>query len=239
MITVRHGQERGVANYGWLKSRHSFSFAEYYDPEFLGYSALRVINDDRVDPGAGFPTHPHRNMEIISYVLDGAMEHRDSMGYSSVIRPGDIQRMSAGTGITHSEFNASDTEGLRFLQIWVMPNKNGLKPSYEQKHFDTHSRQGRLRLVASADGSDGSITIQQDARIYAGLFKRGEQDEIMTSAERKLYVHVARGSIVLDEIELNEGDGAYIEQQDRIKVGGLNDKEGEVLVFDLPGQTNK
>lgn len=233
MIKIRKAQERGFENYGWLKSRHSFSFAEYYDPEFMGYSALRVINDDRVDAGAGFPTHPHRNMEIVSYVLDGAMEHKDSMGYGGVIRPGDVQRMSAGTGVTHSEFNASDSQPLRFLQIWIMPGKNGLKPGYEQRHFDASERQGRLRLVVSPDGHDGSITIHQDACIYAGLFAAGESAGLSIGKGRKAYAHVARGSISLDDTRLNEGDGAYIEQQEKIKVGGLDN--GEVLVFDLPG----
>lgn len=233
MITIRKAQERGFENYGWLKSWHSFSFAEYYDPDFMGYSALRVINDDRVDAGAGFPTHPHRNMEIVSYVLDGAMEHKDSMGYGGVIRPGDVQRMSAGTGVTHSEFNASDNQPLRFLQIWIMPNKNGLKPSYEQERFDAKERQGQLRLVVSPNGEKGSISIHQDARIYAGLFAAGENAELSIGKGRKVYTHIARGSIKLDDIRLNEGDGAYIEQQEKIKVGGLN--KGEVLVFDLPG----
>lgn len=233
MITLRQANERGYADYGWLKSRHSFSFAEYFDPRFMGYSVLRVINDDRVAPGAGFPTHPHRNMEIVSYVLDGAMEHKDSMGYGSVIRPGDVQRMSAGTGITHSEFNASDSEPLRFLQIWILPERNRLQPEYEQKHFDEAERRGRLRLVASPDGSDGSITIHQDVRIYAGLFDDGESDDIETAADRKLYVQAAKGSVDVDGATLKEGDGAYIDQQDRIQVRGLNN--GEVLVFDLPG----
>ena len=232
MIKLRPAQERGIANYGWLKSRHSFSFAEYYDPRFMGYSALRVINDDRVEAGAGFPTHPHRNMEIVSYVLDGAMEHRDSMGYGSIIRPGDVQRMSAGTGVTHSEFNASDTETLRFLQIWIMPNQNGLPPSYEQRHFDETERRGRLRLVASPDGSDGSITIHQDANLYAGLLSDGEQTSLTVDDQRKVYVHVARGSVQLGDKPLHEGDGAYIERQQELKLTGI--KNGEVLVFDLP-----
>lgn len=233
MIKIRPAKQRGFANYGWLKSRHSFSFAEYFDPRYMGYSALRVINDDRVDPGAGFPTHPHRNMEIVSYVLDGAMEHKDSMGFGGVIRPGDVQRMSAGTGVTHSEFNASDTEPLRFLQIWILPNRNGLKPTYEQKHFDVEQRRGRLRLVASTDGRDGSITIHQDASIYAGLFDVGESDLATVEAGRKIYVHVARGAVMVNDTRLNEGDGAYIENQENINISGIN--KGEALVFDLPG----
>jgi len=233
MIKLRPAQERGIANYGWLKSRHSFSFAEYYDPRFMGYSALRVLNDDRVDGGAGFPTHPHRNMEIVSYVLDGAMEHRDSMGYGGVIQPGDVQRMSAGTGVTHSEFNASDTEPLHFLQIWIMPDRNGLPPSYEQKHFDETERRGRLRLIASPDGSDGSVTIHQDARLYATLLSADEQASLPIDDGRKVYMHVARGAVQLDGKAMHEGDGAYIEQQEVLEMKGV--KDGEVLVFDLPG----
>jgi len=233
MIKLRPAQERGIANYGWLKSRHSFSFAEYYDPRFMGYSVLRVLNDDRVDGGAGFPTHPHRNMEIVSYVLDGAMEHRDSMGYGGVIRPGDVQRMSAGTGVTHSEFNASDTESLHFLQIWIVPDRNDLMPSYEQKHFDETERRGRLRLIASPDGSDGSVTIHQDARLYATLLSADEQASLPIDDGRKVYMHVARGSVQLDGKAMHEGDGAYIEQQEVLEMKGV--KDGEVLVFDLPG----
>lgn len=233
MVKLRPAQERGVANYGWLKSRHTFSFAEYYDPRFMGYSALRVINDDRVDGGAGFPTHPHRNMEIVSYVLDGAMEHRDSMGFGSVIRPGDVQRMSAGTGVTHSEFNASDTEPLHFLQIWIMPDRNGLPPGYEQKHFNEAERRGQLRLIASPDGRDGSVTIHQDASLYSALLTEGEQASLTVDETRKVYAHVARGSVQLDGKPLHEGDGAYIEQQKAIELKGV--KNGEVLVFDLPG----
>jgi len=233
MIKLRPAQERGIANYGWLKSRHSFSFAEYYDPRFMGYSVLRVLNDDRVDGGAGFPTHPHRNMEIVSYVLDGAMEHRDSMGYGGVIRPGDVQRMSAGTGVTHSEFNASDTEPLHFLQIWIVPDRNDLMPSYEQKHFDETERRGRLRLIASPDGSDGSVTIHQDARLYATLLSADEQASLPIDDGRKVYMHVARGSVQLDGKAMHEGDGAYIEQQEVLEMKGV--KDGEVLVFDLPG----
>lgn len=233
MITIRHANERGYADYGWLKSRHTFPFAEYVDPNFLGFSRLRVINDDRVAASAGFPTHPHRNMEIVSYVLDGAMEHKDSMGFGSVIRPGDVQRMTAGTGVTHSEFNASDTEPLHFLQIWILPNQNGLKPGYEQKHFDEQQRRGRLRLVGSADGREDSILIHQDVNLYAGLFDAGESDEISQAADRKYYVHVARGTIDVDDTRLNEGDGAFVERQPNLSVQGVN--RGEVLVFDLPG----
>jgi len=233
MVTIRPANERGYANHGWLKSRHTFSFADYVDPDFIGFSKLRVINDDRVVAGAGFPTHPHRNMEIVSYVLDGALEHKDSMGNGSVIRPGDVQRMTAGTGVTHSEFNASKKDPVRFLQIWIFPNKNGLKPGYEQKHFDEQQRRGRLRLVGSPDGSDGSILIHQDVRLYAGLFDRGESDEISQAPNRKYYVHVAKGSVDVGGTRLNEGDGAFVERQADLSVEGIN--RGEVLVFDLPG----
>ena len=233
MITIRPANERGYANHGWLKSRHTFSFADYVDPDFIGFSKLRVINDDRVVPGAGFPTHPHRNMEIVSYVLDGALEHKDSMGNGSVIRPGDVQRMTAGTGVTHSEFNASKKVPVRFLQIWIFPNKNGLKPGYEQKHFDEQQRRGRLRLVGSPDGRDGSILIHQDVCLYAGLFDKGERDKISQAPNRKYYVHVAKGSVDVDGNRLNEGDGAFVERQTDLSVEGIN--RGEVLVFDLPG----
>jgi redox-sensitive bicupin YhaK (pirin superfamily) len=199
----------------------------------MGYSVLRVINDDRVDGGAGFATHPHRNMEIVSYVLDGAMEHRDSMGFGGVIRPGDVQRMSAGTGVAHSEFNASETEPLHFLQIWIMPERNGLSPSYEQKHFSETERRGQLRLIVSPDGSDGSVTIHQDARLYATLLSAEEQVSLPINHDRKIYMHVARGSVQLDGKALHEGDGAYIEQQEVLEMKGI--KNGEVLVFDLPG----
>ena len=233
MITVRPANERGYADHGWLKSRHTFSFADYVDPDFVGFSKLRVINDDRVAAGAGFPTHPHRNMEIVSYVLDGALEHKDSMGNGSVIRPGDVQRMTAGTGVTHSEYNASDKEPVRFLQIWIFPNQNGLKPGYEQKHFDEPQRRGQLRLVGSPDGRDGSILIHQDVQLYAGLFGQGERDEIGQAPGRKYYVHVAKGSVDVDGTRLNEGDGAFVEQHPKLLVQGITN--GEVLVFDLPG----
>ena len=233
MITVRPANKRGYADHGWLKSRHTFSFADYVDPDFVGFSKLRVINDDRVVAGAGFPTHPHRNMEIVSYVLDGALEHKDSMGNGSVIRPGDVQRMTAGTGVTHSEFNASKKDPVRFLQIWIFPNRNGLKPGYEQKHFDEEQRRGRLRLVGSPDGHDGSIQIHQDVRLYAGLFDKGEHDKISQAPNRKFYIHVAKGSVEVDGTRLNEGDGAFVERQTDLSVEGIN--RGEILVFDLPG----
>jgi hypothetical protein len=233
MITVRPANERGFANHGWLKSRHTFSFADYVDPDFVGFSKLRVINDDRVAAGAGFPTHPHRNMEIVSYVLDGALEHKDSMGNGSVIRPGDVQRMTAGTGVTHSEYNASDKEPVHFLQIWILPNQNGLKPGYEQKHYDEQQRRGRFRLVGSPDGRDDSILIHQDVNLYAGLFDEGESENLSQAPNRKYYVQVARGSVEVDGTRLDEGDGAFVERQSDLSVQGID--RGEILVFDLPG----
>jgi len=233
MITIRHANERGYADHGWLKSRHTFSFADYVDPRYLGFSKLRVINDDRVAAGAGFPTHPHRNMEIVSYVLDGSLEHKDSMGNGSVIRPGDVQRMTAGTGVTHSEFNASDRNPVHFLQIWILPSQNGLKPGYEQKHYDEQQRRGRFRLVGSPDGREDSLLIHQDVNLYAGLFDKGESDKISQAPERKFYVHVARGSVDVDGATLNEGDGAFVERQPDLSVQGID--RGEILVFDLPG----
>lgn len=232
MITVREANDRGFADYGWLKSRHSFSFAEYYNPKHMGYSALRVINDDRVAPGAGFPTHPHRNMEIVSYVLDGAMEHRDSMGHGSVIRPGDVQRMSAGTGLAHSEFNASDTEPLRFLQIWIVPNARGFAPTYEQRHFAESERRGRLRLVASGDGRDGSISLHQDMGLYSLLLDGEERIEYPVPAGRKTWVQFARGSATINGQAFHEGDGAQIDDENTLEFA--NGDQAELLVFDLP-----
>jgi len=233
MITVRPANERGYANHGWLKSRHTFSFADYIDPDFVQFSKLRVINEDRVAPSAGFPTHPHRDMEIISYVLEGALEHKDSMGNGGVIRPGDVQRMTAGTGVTHSEFNASKNNEVHFLQIWIFPNRNGLKPGYEQKHFSEQERRGRLRLVASPDGRDGSILVHQDSYLYAGILQSGDKAVLQQPRGRKFYVHVAKGSVDVDGTQLNAGDGAFVEQHPELTVQGI--KNGEVLVFDLPG----
>ena len=232
MITIRRSQERGHANHGWLDSYHSFSFADYYDPRHMGISALRVINEDRVDAGAGFPTHPHRDMEIISYVLDGALEHRDSMGNGSVIRPGDVQRMSAGTGVTHSEFNASDSEAVHFLQIWIIPSRRGLTPGYQQQHYPDEDKRGKLRLVASPDGGQGSLTIHQDVRVYAMLADRGEAAEYVIDPGRCLYLHVARGSLALGDSELHGGDGVSIVDQQGVSLEGIDN--AEVLLFDLP-----
>lgn len=233
MIAIRKANKRGHANYGWLDSYHSFSFADYYDPAHMGFSSLRVINDDTVDPGAGFPTHPHRNMEIISYVLEGALEHKDSMGNGSVVRAGEIQRMTAGKGLTHSEFNASDSEPVRFLQIWILPNRTGLTPGYEQKPLNRDKQNGQLCLVASSDGREDSITINQDVSLYSTIL--GEKQLVSHTLEksRKVYVHVARGNVQLNNIILSEGDGVRIEAEDVIQLHGIDN--GEVLLFDLPG----
>lgn len=229
MIKVRPKDERGHANHGWLDSHHTFSFADYYDPEHMGFRNLRVINDDRVAPGRGFGTHPHRDMEIVSYVLEGALEHKDSMGTNGVIKPGDVQRMSAGTGVLHSEFNGSKTEPVHFLQIWIQPSKRGIEPGYEQKTFAREDKKGKLRVVASPDGRDGSVTIHADATVYAGVFDAGDSAEI---AAKNAWVHVARGKVRVNGKELEDGDGAAIEGEASVKIEGTSG--GEVLVFDLP-----
>jgi redox-sensitive bicupin YhaK (pirin superfamily) len=231
MITVRKAAERGHADHGWLDSHHTFSFADYYDPEHMGFRSLRVINDDRVAGGKGFGAHPHRDMEIISYVLEGGLAHKDSMGTGATIRPGDVQRMSAGTGVTHSEFNASKTEPVHFLQIWLMPAQRGIKPGYEQKAFSDAAKRGKLLLVASPDGADGSVTIHTDARVYAGVFGAGEHAELALSAARGAWVHIARGKASVNGQALGEGDGVAIERETQIRIDGVDD--GEVLVFDL------
>ena len=231
MLTVRKAGERGHADHGWLNSYHSFSFADYYDAEHMGYGPLRVINEDRVQPGSGFGTHGHRDMEIISYVLDGALGHKDSMGNGSSIVPGDVQRMSAGTGVRHSEYNHSKDGVTHFLQIWIEPKFTGIKPSYEQKHFTDADKRGRLRLIASADGRDGSVRMNQDAALYAGLFDGAERATLTLAKDRLGYVHVARGAITVNGERLSAGDAAKLD-------GGtieLTDGQGaEVLVFDLP-----
>jgi redox-sensitive bicupin YhaK (pirin superfamily) len=231
MITIRPANERGHANHGWLDSHHTFSFADYYAPAHMGFRALRVINEDRVAPGRGFGTHPHRDMEIISYVLEGGLEHKDSMGTGSVIRPGDVQRMSAGTGVTHSEFNGSKTELVHFLQIWLIPSQRGIAPSYEQKAFDASEKRGRLRVVASPDSRDGSVGIHTDATLYAGLFDAGESAEVALAPGRHAWVHVARGSVRVNGQELHAGDGASLSDEAKVSVEGTTG--GEVLVFDL------
>jgi redox-sensitive bicupin YhaK (pirin superfamily) len=232
VLTIRRGSERGYADHGWLKSYHSFSFADYHDPQHMGFGPLRVINEDRVAPGMGFGTHGHRDMEIISYVLDGELAHRDSMGTGSVIRPGDVQRMSAGTGVTHSEFNHSKTQTTHFLQIWIEPRVTGIASSYEEKRFEAADKRGRLRLVASPDGADGSVTIHQDGRVYAGLFDGAEAATLEVAGGRRAYVHVARGSINVDGQRLAAGDAAKVSGQSRIAL--TDGADAEVLAFDLP-----
>jgi redox-sensitive bicupin YhaK (pirin superfamily) len=232
MIALRKSAERGHANHGWLDSYHTFSFADYVDPAHMGVSVLRVINEDQVQPGAGFPTHGHRDMEIVSYVLEGALEHKDSMGNGSVIRSGDVQRMSAGTGVRHSEYNASNSELVHFLQIWILPDRSGHAPDYEQKHFTPSDLGGRLRVIASPDGRDGSVTIHQDARIYAARLENGGSVTHALAAGRRAYVHVARGQVALNGNPLFAGDGARLEHEPAVSLTG-GDK-AEVLVFDLP-----
>ena len=231
MIIIRKAHERGHADHGWLDTWHTFSFADYHDPEQMGYSSLRVINDDRVAPGVGFPTHPHRDMEIVTYVLSGALEHRDSMGNGTVIRPGEVQRMSAGTGISHSEFNASPSEAVHLLQIWIMPEKRGITPSYEQKFFDAAEKLGKLRLVASPDGSEGSVTLHQDARLYAGLIDPDHPAEHDLPPGRRTYLHVARGTASLNGLEMSAGDGARIEGETGLHL--KSESSAEILLFDL------
>jgi len=231
VITIRRADERGHANHGWLDSHHTFSFADYQDPKHMGFRALRVINEDRITGGQGFGTHPHRDMEIISYVLEGGIEHKDSMGTGSVIRPGDVQRMSAGTGVTHSEFNASKTEPAHFLQIWLLPAARGIKPSYEQKAFPNAEKQGRLRVVAAPDGRDGSVTIHTDAIVYAGVFGKGEATTLSLAPGRQAWVQVARGNVRVNGRDLVAGDGLALADEPLVSVEGMDD--GEVIVFDL------
>jgi redox-sensitive bicupin YhaK (pirin superfamily) len=232
MTTLRPSNARGHANHGWLDSYHTFSFANYYDPEHMGVSNLRVINDDTVMPGQGFGTHGHQDMEIVSYVLDGALEHKDSMGKGSVIRPGDIQRMSAGTGVRHSEYNPSPTEPVHFLQIWLVPNRTGVQPGYEQKHFPLEDRRGRLVLLVSPDGRDGSLSAHQDGLLYGTLLEAGESVEHLLAAGRRAYVHVARGQVAVNGTPLGSGDGATLDDVDHVHLEGLG--HAEVLLFDLP-----
>jgi redox-sensitive bicupin YhaK (pirin superfamily) len=231
MIRIRRAADRGHADHGWLDSRHTFSFASYHDPAHMGFGDLRVINEDRVQPGKGFGTHPHRDMEIVSYVLDGALQHRDSMGTGSVIRPGELQLMSAGTGVTHSEFNASDSEPVHFLQIWILPARLGTEPRYEQRAFPPESRRGTLRLLASPDGADGSLTIGQDARIFGALIDGAEAVTWTPPPERRGWVQVARGQVDLDGHTLQAGDGAAFAELERIGLSGGRD--AEILLFDL------
>ena len=232
MLTLRRAQDRGRADFGWLDSRHSFSFGEYYDPAHMGFGPLRVINDDRVAGGGGFPTHPHRDMEIVSYVLDGALAHKDSLGTGSVIKPGDVQRMSAGTGIAHSEFNASRTDPVHFLQIWFLPERRGLTPGYEQKNFDADSKRDQLRLVASPDGRDGSVTIRSDASLYVSLLGKDATVSHQVAAGRGLWLQVARGSVAVGDITLAEGDGLQVTNERALEIVGKA-AESEILLFDL------
>lgn len=231
MLTVRKAEDRGHADHGWLSSHHTFSFADYYDPRFMGFGALRVINDDTVAGGGGFPPHAHRDMEIISYVLDGALEHKDSMGNGSVMRPGDVQRMSAGTGVTHSEFNASKKSPVHFLQIWLLPQKPRLPSGYEQKHFSDDDKRGRLRLVVSPDGAEGSVRVQQDARMFAALLEGGQTVTHAFGKGRKGWLHVASGTAEVDGRALKAGDGVAIEDEAQVAIRSQD--RGEVLLFDL------
>jgi redox-sensitive bicupin YhaK (pirin superfamily) len=232
MLTVRKAQERGHANHGWLDTWHTFSFADYYNPREMGFGPLRVINDDKVQPGMGFGTHGHRDMEIITYVLEGALEHKDSMGNGSIIRPGNVQRMSAGTGVQHSEFNPSREELVHLLQIWIEPSVAGVKPSYEEKEFGVQDKKGKLRLIASPDGREGSVTIHQDAFVYAGIFDAGDSVRQPLENGRRAYVHVARGAVTVNGEKLKAGDGAKIAGAAEVTLS--DGKAGEVLLFDLP-----
>ena len=232
MLAIRHRERRGVANFGWLDSRHTFSFGHYYDPNFMGFGPLRVINEDRVQPGQGFDTHGHQDMEIISYVLEGELEHKDSMGNNgSIIRPGDVQRMTAGTGVRHSEFNHSRHDLVHFLQIWVLPDKKGLKPGYEQKSYSVQEKRGAMRLVGSRDGRDGSVTIHQDVDLYATCLGDGEETSHDLAAGRKGWVQVARGRAEVNETSLRAGDGAALTDETVITLRGISDSE--ILLFDM------
>ena len=231
MIELRRADERGHAEHGWLDSRHTFSFADYYDPQFMGFGSLRVINEDRVQPGKGFGTHGHRDMEIISYVLEGALEHRDSLGNGSVIQPGDVQRMSAGTGVRHSEFNHSQSELVHFLQIWLLPEKSGMPPSYAERRFSDEEKRGRLRLVASRDGREGSVIVHQDVGLYAALLAPDDAVAHQLKAGRRVWVQVARGSVTVNDATLAAGDGASIVDEDEIAIRGIVD--AEILLFDM------
>jgi len=233
MADIRRAGDRGHADHGWLESYHSFSFADYWDPAHVQFGPLRVINEDRVVPGAGFGTHGHRDMEILSYVLDGELAHKDSTGTSSVIRPGDVQRMSAGRGVMHSEFNGSHSKPVHFLQIWIQPDVLGIPPGYEEKHFAEAEKRGRLRLIAAPDGADGSVVIRQDARVYAGLFDGEERAVLEVASGRRLYVHVARSRVTANGETLDAGDALKLTGVTRLEIA--DGRAAEVLVFDLPG----
>ena len=231
MITRRPASERGRADHGWLDSRHTFSFADYYDEAHMGFRALRVINEDRVQPGHGFGTHQHRDMEIISYVLEGSLAHRDDMGTGSTITPGDVQRMTAGTGVRHSEMNPSPTEPVHFLQIWLLPERRGLEPGYEQKRFEVADKRGRLRLIASPDGREGATTVHQDVDLYAGVFAAGEGVRFALRPGRHAWLQVARGAVTVNGESLKQGDGAAISDEAALDITA--DQDAEVLLFDL------
>jgi redox-sensitive bicupin YhaK (pirin superfamily) len=231
MITVRKSNDRGHADHGWLNTRFTFSFADYFDPQHIHFRTLRVMNDDRIAGGGGFPTHPHQDMEIVTYVLEGALEHRDSMGNGSVIRPGDVQYMSAGTGVAHSEFNSSAEDSVHLYQIWMFPDKKGYKPAYDQKTFSLEDKRGKLRLLVSPDGRDGSVKIRQDNALYATVLGPGESVEHALDPKRHAYVQVARGSVTLNGTALETGDGVEISAEEKMELRGVND--AEVLLFDL------
>jgi redox-sensitive bicupin YhaK (pirin superfamily) len=231
MMKIRRSHERGHANHGWLDTFHTFSFAHYYDPDHVGFRTLRVINDDTVAPGQGFGTHGHRDMEIVTYVLEGGLEHKDSMGTGSVLRPGDVQRMSAGTGVTHSEFNHSAGAPLHFLQIWILPERSGLTPDYEEKRFDARDKRGQLRLIVSPDGRDGSLRIHQDARIYAAMLGSGENVQHQLADGRHAWLQMARGEVRVNGVALGRGDGLAISDEARLDISGVDD--AELLLFDL------
>ena len=231
MLTLRRSSERGHADQGWLNSYHSFSFASYHDPAHMGFGPLRVINEDRIQPDTGFGTHGHRDMEIISYVLEGELAHKDNMGNGSVIRPGDVQRMSAGTGVQHSEYNHAKAP-THFLQIWIEPDVQGIAPGYEEKHFSAADKRGQLKLVASPDGAEGTVKVHQDAKLYAGLFDGAEAAQLTVAATRKVYVHVARGNIEINGARLAAGDAAKLSGEPVVSLA--NGEKAEVLLFDLP-----
>jgi len=231
MITIRKAEERGHFDFGWLNTYHTFSFGEYYDPRNMGFRSLRVINEDFVHPGRGFPTHGHRDMEIITYVLEGGLAHKDSMGNGSIIRPGDVQRMSAGTGVRHSEANPSKDESVHLLQIWILPNETGIEPGYEEKKFDDAEKRGRLRLVASPDGQDGSVRIHQDASLYVTLLEAEQQVTYEPAPDRHAWLQVARGAIEVNGQPLKQGDGAAVSKEQELKIVGK--EPSEVLLFDL------
>lgn len=231
MFNRRPAAERGHADHGWLKTFHTFSFAEYHDPRHLGFRTLRVINDDVIAPGQGFGTHGHRDMEILTYVLDGALEHRDSLGTGSVLRPGDVQRMSAGAGVTHSEFNASATEPLRLLQIWILPAERGLTPGYEEKHFSRDEKRNRLRLIASPDAADGSLAIHQDVKVHAALLEKGAVLVLPILPGRHLWLQVASGRLTAGGVALEQGDGLAVSEESELEIAG--EAPAEILVFDL------